>query len=181
MPRRNWSREAGLQAREYLHPARTAVGWVQPEPFRNHRRLHQDRHADLRRQCRIEPGESRGRHAHNVHRIIVHQNLLAQHVWICVESRLPIVVTQHDHRVALENAVVVLRIENPANRRRDSQHGEVIAGYHFGRDALCLVVNAYRRGHQATAEHFGERRSFLLVVLVDRVGMHAGTHVVSVV
>ncbi len=83
--------------------------------------------------------------------------------------------------MALENAVVVLRIEYPANRRRDSQHREVIAGYHFGLHALCLIVNAYRGGNQAAAQHFGERRSFLLVVLVDGVGMHAGAHVISVV
>ncbi len=83
--------------------------------------------------------------------------------------------------MALENAVVVLRIENPANRRRDSQHRKVIAGYHFGLNTLCLIVDAYRCGNQAAAQHFGERRSFLLVVLIDGVGMHAGAHVVSVV
>ena len=82
--------------------------------------------------------------------------------------------------MALVEAVVFLGIENSPGGRFHSQHREEISGDHFGIDALSLVINTERRAHQPAAQHLGEWGGLLLVVLIDRVGVHAAAHVAAV-
>ena len=83
--------------------------------------------------------------------------------------------------MALVNPIVLFRIEHPADGRFHAEHREVIAGHHFGLDALGLVVDTDRGRHQPPAQHFGQRLGLLLEVLIERIRMHPRAHIAAVV
>ena len=83
--------------------------------------------------------------------------------------------------MAAVDAIVFFRREHAADRRLHAEHREIVSGHQFGADALRLVVDADRRGGEATADHFGERLGPLLEVLIDWVRMHPHAHVAAVV
>ena len=132
-----------LQSRKDLHPTHSPVAGIHPGPLRHHRRLHENRNPDLWRLGRINSVEPRRRHAHNRHRVIVHQNLFAHHTRISREAGTPIVITQHCYGMAQKHAVVIVRVENAPNRGLDAEHGKEIPGYHFEIDALGLIIDAH--------------------------------------
>ena len=170
---------AGLQTGEDLDPAGALVLHLQPRPFGGEDRLHQDRHANLRRAGRIESSEAGGRDAHHRHRVVVDQHLRADHVAVAVEAPLPVVVAQHHDRVALEDLVVLLRVEDAAQRRGHAEHGEVVARHQLGVEPLGLVVDAHRGLDQAAGQHLAQRFGALLVLPVDGVRLLADPHVVA--
>ena len=67
---------AGFQAGEDLHPSTAAVFYLQPIPGRDHRRLHEYRDTNLRRDGGVKAGEVLARDADNGHGVIVYKNHL---------------------------------------------------------------------------------------------------------
>ena len=169
----------GLEAAEHLHPSRAAVVHAQPAEIRHHDVLHQDGHSDLRGLRRIETGEAFRRHADDRHRIVVHADLLADNTGIAGESADPVAVAQHDRWMSAIHLIVILRVEHAPDCRLHAKHGKVVARHHFRLDALGLVVDAERRGHQTPAQHFRQRFGLLLKVLVQRIGVHPRAHVAA--
>ena len=172
---------ARLQPREDLHPARPPVGHLEPGHRRHQRRLHQDRHADVRRGRRIEAGEARRRDADDRHRVVVDRDLPADDLRVALEAVHPVVVAEDDDRVAVVDAVVLLRGEDAPDRRLHAQHREEVAGHQLRVDPLGLVVDRQRRGHVAPRDDLGERGALLLEVHVHGVGVHPAPHVAAVV
>ncbi len=172
---------AGFETREHLHPALPSIVHVHPCPIRQHDGLHQDRHANLRRTGGIESTEPGGGDADDGHRVIVHQDLAPDDIAISVEAAHPIVVAEDDVGVAQINAVVLFGAEHAAESGLDAEHREVIAGDEFGADALGLIAQADGSVGEPATENLGERRGLLLKILIDGIGMHAPSHVGSVV
>jgi hypothetical protein len=90
-------------------------------------------------------------------------------------------VAEDDDRVPLIDLVVLLRVEDPPERRLHAKHREVVPRYHLGLDALGSVVHADGRRHEAAAQDVGKRLRPLLEVLVDGIGVHPRSHVAAVV
>ncbi len=170
-----------LQAREYLNPAGAPVVHVQPVPLRRHDGLHQNRHPDLRRLSRIDPGEPGGGHTDDRHRRVVDENLPADDSGVAGEPAHPVVVAENDDGVALVDLIVLLRVEDAPDGGLDPQHREVVPGYQLGMQPLGAVVDVDRGRDEPAAQDFGQRLGALLVVLVDRIGVHPGAHVAAVV
>ena len=164
-----------------MHPTRAPIVRAHPRPLRQHDALHQDRHADLRRLRRIEAAEFGGRHADDVHRVVVDEDFLPYDIRIAREAAHPVVVTEHDNGMAAVDAVIFFGGKHASDRRFHAEHREVVARHQFGIDPLGLVVDADRRRREATADHFAERFGALLQVLVDGVRMHPRAHVAAVV
>ena len=97
------------------------------------------------------------------------------------EAARPVVVADHDDGVALVDLVVFLRVEHAAGGRRDAEHREVVARDHLDVDALGLVVDGDRRIGQPAREDFAKGLGPLLILLVDRVGVHPRAHVAAAV
>ena len=83
--------------------------------------------------------------------------------------------------MALENAVILLRIEYAARGRLDAQHGEVVARDHLGFDTLGLIFDGDGGGYKASAKDLGERLGPLLEILIHGIGVHAIAHIAAVV
>jgi len=83
--------------------------------------------------------------------------------------------------MAVVHLIVGLRVEDPSQGGLHAQHREVIARDHLGLDALGTIVDADRRADETPANHLRERLRARLVVLIDRIGVHPGTHVAAVV
>jgi len=85
------------------------------------------------------------------------------------------------YRDSIRNKItdVVARL-NAAESRLHSEHREIVARHHLRQHPLGLVLDAHRRRHQPTADHLGERFPLLLIVLIDRIGVHARSHVAAV-
>jgi hypothetical protein len=81
----------------------------------------------------------------------------------------------------LVNLIVLRRVEDAADGRFHTQHGEVVAGDHLGLEALGLVVDADRRRDESPAQHFGERFGAFLEILIDGIRVHPRSHVAAVV
>ena len=109
---RGFDRVSRLEPREHLDPARAPIVHVQPAPLGRHHRLHQDRHANLRRRAPDRGQRTPARHADDRHRVVVDEDLLADDVGIAGEAAHPVVVAQDDDRMALVDLVVFLRIED---------------------------------------------------------------------
>ena len=178
---RGLDRVAGLEPREHLHPARALIVHVHPSPLGHDHRLHQDRHAHLRRARRIDAGKTLRGHADDRHGVVVDEDLLADRLRVAIESPRPVVVADHDRWVTLVDLIVFLRIEDASRRRSHAEHREVVARHHLDVDALGLVVDRDRGVGQPARQHFAERLGALLVLLVDRIGVHARAHVAAAV
>ena len=170
-----------LQPREDLDPAAPAVVHVDPLPFRQHRFLHQDGDANLRRLRRIDTGKALFRDADNRHRIVVHEDLLADDLRVARKAAGPVVIGQHHDWMPLIDLVVLSGIEDAARRGANTEHREVIARDQLRLQPLGAIVDADRGRHDAPAQHFRQRRRPLLIVLVDGIRMHPHAHVAAVV
>ena len=106
------ARVAGLQAGKHLHPARAAIVHLYPLLGRHDDGLHQNRNANLRRARRVHAGKPRSGNADDRHRIVVDQDLLADHFGIAREARRPIFMAEHDDRMAAVDLIVFGGIEN---------------------------------------------------------------------
>ena len=115
-----------LEAREDLDPARAPIVSAHPRPFRQHYALHQNRHADLRRLRRIEAAKFGGRHADDVHRVVVDEDLLADDVWIARKAADPIVVAEYDDGMAAWSDLVRGQ-KRPPSLGTDAEDLKVIA------------------------------------------------------
>src|SRR6185369_2580917 len=82
--------------------------------------------------------ETLGHDADDCVRLIVEEDVLADHVWIAAEALLPGRVT--DHRDSSSSRLIVLRIEIAAQYWSDSHHFEVIRRDHARVNALGFVV-----------------------------------------
>jgi hypothetical protein len=177
-----WSgghREPRLHARKHLDPLAAAVADLVPP--RRHQRLHLDGNPDLLRTRRVHAVEPLRGHAHNRHRVIVHQEFLTDNLGVRGEARHPIIVAQHDRRMTLVDAIVFLRREHPPDGRAHPQGLEEVAGHEFRVDPLRLPAEAEGNIDAAAAEHAGERLGPLLEILVHRVGRHARSPIASYV
>jgi hypothetical protein len=112
---------------------------------------------------------------------IVDEDLLADDFRIPREPAHPVVVAEDDDGVTPVLLVVFRRVEDTADRRLHAEHREVVSRDELGLDALRLVVHADRGGNEPAANHFGQRLSPLLIVLIDRIRVHPRSHVVAVV
>ena len=172
---------ARLQAREYLHPPRSRAAHLEPVPLRHDDGLHQQRDAERRRAGRIHTRKAAGRDADDRHRIVVDEDLPADRRRIEGEAAIPVVVAQHDDRMAPVDLIVFLRVEDASRRRSHAEHGEEVARHHLGVHALGLVLDADGRGHEPAGDHLGQRLGALLVLLINRIRVHARAHVAAVV
>ena len=91
---------------------------LEPVPLRHDHGLHQQGHAQVRGAwAGSMPGETRCRHPHDRHRVVVDEDFLADHRRVARKSPLPVVVAEHDHRVAAVDLVVLLGVEDAPGRR----------------------------------------------------------------
>ena len=95
-----------LQPCKHLHPARARVVDAHPVPLRRDDGLHLQGYTNLRRARWIESGEAGGRDADDGHRVIVDEDLFADHGRVAIEATSPVVVPEHDHRMPFIDAVV---------------------------------------------------------------------------
>jgi hypothetical protein len=129
---------------------------------------HHHRHADLRHVADVDPVESLLRDADDRERIVADDDLLADHVGIAGEARLPVAVADHGHRMRAARHVI-LRRQHAAERGLHAEHVEERSRHQLARRALRAALNAHGHGPVAAAEHTREHVVVIAEVDVVRI------------
>src|SRR6185295_26306 len=129
-------RDARLQPREEVGPVAAAV----VEALEG---LREPAHGNGREDLRLDPDrralESPRRDADNGHRLAVDDERLVQYVRVERELPLPVRVAQ-DHDVRFPGREIVLRTEEPADRRLQTEGGKIAAGHEQAVPVLRLAA-----------------------------------------
>ena len=157
-------RDLRPQPAKRLHPSETPA--VQLQPGRPDLRLHLDRQVDRGRPGNVDAVEARAHHADDFVGMPVHRQRAADHAGIAMEPRLPVAVAK-DHNRARSR--VVFGSEQPADRWRHPEHGEIRARGHLADDAVVTGGTADLERDGEAAEHAGKDVIVIAEILVHRV------------
>ncbi len=114
-------RDAGLQSSEQVGPVGAAIlHAIEPGDHPSHA----ERHEDLRPAAQGGPVEALRRDTHDLERLAVHDDRLAEHPVIAAEVGLPVIVAQDGHEMRAERPVVA-RTEQAAEGGLQAQRREV--------------------------------------------------------
>jgi hypothetical protein len=119
-------RHAGLEAREQIRPVALPV--VEAFPPWGHQLAHGHRHEDLRLAPERGAAESTRRDPDDGQRLAVDDDRFVQYGGIAAKPRCPVPVAQHSHEV-IADVPIVVRAEQPAERRLDAEHRKIRARY----------------------------------------------------
>ena len=169
-------RHAGLQPPEHLDPRRAALAETHSGlgvgPPQRH-----DRHPDVVRRADLVARERFRGHADEGEVMPVEFDSGADDTGIAGKAPLPEPEAHHRERIRVPVALVGRR-DQPASRRRDAEHVEVVAGHQLTLHALGLVSGAQVEGVHRRDRQAGHHR--IPGAIVQVVGIRGVAQIVLV-
>src|SRR5215469_1609118 len=108
------------------------------EPVRSltQQRIHRERHPEVERKSRFGSQELRRGDTDHRQFLAVHTNRLTDHLAVRMEMPSPESRADDGDRMLSRRLFLLFSPEEPAGSRSDTQHIEIISGYHLGPDAF---------------------------------------------